>query len=78
MTRKGPGFVADRLSRLLCSSWYQQKRAAIEAQVRQKYRDELFGVTGYWRRFQLERKIRDEVKKELTGPGSPYCLWFCR
>jgi hypothetical protein len=69
MTGNAPGIVADGFMRLLRSPWYRQKRAAIKAQVREKFRDELSRATGYWQRIEIEHRIFRKVKRELNRLG---------
>jgi hypothetical protein len=74
--KKGAGFVADGLQRLLRSPWYRQKKIAIEEQVRAKYAAEVSSTNGYRERTAIERKIDREIREQLKGLGSPYCLWL--
>ncbi len=69
-------FVADGRERLLRSSWYWKKRAAIKAKVRAKYADELAKATGYWDKLKIRSRIAEEIRREMKEIASPYALWI--
>jgi len=73
MSKNSSQFVAGGLSRLLRSPGYRQQQAAVEAEIRAKYAEELSAAKGFLKRAAINKKIRQEVNR--TKP-SPYSLWI--
>ena len=79
MNNRVSGFVVDGLQRLLRSSEFRAKRAAIEAQVQEEYAAELAATLDYWRRVGVEEQIDREIRRRLDSIApSPYSLWISR
>jgi hypothetical protein len=74
-TRGGSRIVCDGEVRLIESRWYREKRAAIEAQVRAKYAEEIEAAAGFWAKVSIKAKIRKESRRELQKIGGEHCLW---
>jgi hypothetical protein len=69
-------FVADGFQRFLRSPEYQQRHAAIEAEVRAKYSSRLSSASGFWERRRIKAQIRSEIRSELKKSVSPQIFWL--
>ncbi|MBN2235365.1 MAG: hypothetical protein JW706_09460 [Opitutales bacterium] len=52
----------------------QKRIVEIKAEVKQSFAPQMAESHGFWHRFMIQRRIRQEIKRRIRAEFSPYTL----